>query len=227
MFVAPTEPPPFSELGVVTSLPEEYGADFYWESELGKVGIQRKVFPGDFLSSIHDGRLNREYSQMQSLDIRVLLLEGRGRWSSSGALIESYGRQESRRLWTLEQQRNYLASVQIFKGVTIQQSENKDDTTKFLLSFKNWTMKKEHLGLERRPAAQADSFWADISNRDFQRYLLQSFPIIGPKLAEAILDELGMIFHLDVTYEQLLTVRGIGPGRAKKIMDVFHKLEPQ
>lgn len=228
MFVAPTEPTIFTELGVVSSKPEEYGADFMWDSELGLVGVQRKQFPGDFLASIHDGRLNREYQQMQGLDIAVLLLEGRGRWSANGHLIEDYGnKREPKRRWTRSQHRNYLASVQTFKNVQVQQSESKADTVVFLTHFKAWSMQKEHQGLLVRPAAQASGYWAQISNRDFQRHLLQGLPFIGPKLANAILDKLGMIFKLGVTFEDLLEVPGIGPGRAKKIMDVFNVLEPE
>lgn len=222
MFIAPTEPQPFPELGVVSVMPEEYGADFMWESELGRVGVQRKVFPGDFLASMHDGRLNREYQQMQALEVPVLVLEGRGRWSNSGQLIENVN--GLKRMWDIDQHRNYLTSVQLLKGVTVLTADNKQDTVRLLENLKIWSMKPEHLSLEIRPAAQG-GYWADISNRDFQRHLLMGLPFIGPKLADAILEKLGMIFRLNVSYEELLEVDGIGPGRAKKIMDVFMKLE--
>jgi ERCC4-type nuclease len=228
IYVSPAEPHRFHHLGVVSSEPEEAGVDFLWSSNMGMVGVQRKQFPGDFLASIHDGRLNREYLQMNNaLDVKVLLLEGKGNWTSGGELIEQWGGRDRqrRRQWNRTTHRNYLASIQIIKGITVQQTESMADTEQFLQDFKKWTNKEEHLGLEVRPAAQAASYWANISNRDFQRYLLQSLPIIGPKLAEAILDHLGQIFHLDVTVEELMEVPGIGPGRAQKIYDVFHKLE--
>lgn len=227
MFVSGAEPSLFHDLGVVSNLPEDYGADFLWESKMGLVGVQRKQFPGDFLASIHDGRLNKEYLQMQGLDVRVLVLEGKGNWTTDGKLVEQWGRndQQRRRLWDKTQHRNYLASVQIFKGVVIEQTDRMSDTVEFITKFHEWTNKDEHMGLEVRPAAQAANYWANISNRDFQRYWLQSLPFIGPKLGDRILDTLGLIFELKVTYEELLTVRGIGPGRAQKIMDVFEKLE--
>lgn len=228
ILVSPQEPNSMYELGEVDTLPEEFGCDFMWEAKMGKVGIQRKQFPGDFLASIHDGRLNKEYLQMQGLDVKVLLLEGRGKWTNDGVLIEQWGFQgdkSRRRLWDKTQHRNYLSSVQILKGVAVHQSEGMRDTRDFIKDMFIWTMKDEHLSLETRPAAQAASYWAEISNRDYQRYLLMSLPIIGPKLADAILDTLGQIFTIHVSYEDLLEVPGIGPGRARGIMDVFEKLE--
>lgn len=222
ILVSPQEPSQFYVLGDVDPLPEEFGVDFMWESPMGKVGVQRKAFPGDFLSSIHDGRLNREYLQMQGLAVRVLMIEGRGRWSNDGVLIEQYGQ---KRMWTRSSHRRYLASVQLFRGVTVEQTEDQRDSVDFIKDFFIWTQKEEHLGLEGRPAAQAGDFWGKISSRDYYRYLLQSFPIIGPKIAENIIQQLGQIFKLDVTYEELLEVDGIGPTRAQKIIDVFGRHE--
>lgn len=226
ILVSPAEPKTLWKLGDVDPLPEEFGVDFMWASPLGKVGVQRKQFPGDFLASVHDGRLNTEYLQMQALDVRVLLIEGEGKWSMDGELIESWGahdRQRQRR-WNRTTHRNYLSSVQIFKGVTVQHSKGLQDTERFIKDFFIWSQKADHIGLDARPAAQAMGYWANISNEDYQRYLLQSLPIIGPKLAQAILDHLGQIFTINVTYEQLLEVPGIGPSRATRIMDVFKKV---
>jgi len=227
MLVSPAEPARFYNLGEVSSGPEECGVDFMWKSKMGLVGVQRKQFPGDFLASIHDGRLNREFLQMSALDIKVLAIEGRGNWTSDGELIEQWGGKDKlrRRQWNRTTHRNYLASIQILKGIVVQQTENMQDTHSFLEDFQAWTNKEEHLALEVRPAAKPANYWDEISNRDFQRYLLQSLPIIGPKLAEAILDHLGQIFHLDVTVEELLEVPGIGPERARRIYEVFHKME--
>lgn len=227
IYISPAEPKMFWVLGEISEEPEQAGVDFMWSSPMGMVGVQRKQFPGDFLASVHDGRLNREYLQMDAaLDIKVLMLEGKGNWTVDGELIESWGHrgdQQRRRQWNQTTHRNYLSSVQIIKGVTVQQSQNMHDSMSFIKEFFIWTQKKEHTALDVRPAAQAQGYWDSLSNRDFQRYWLQSMPIIGPKLANNILDHLGFPFSIHVTKEDLMEVEGIGEVRASRIMDMFEK----
>lgn len=219
MFISPTEPEVLRDIGVTSSQPEEYGVDVLWQSKLGLVGIQRKEFPNDFLASVHDGRLNREYAMMKSLDVAVLLLEGKGQWTSEGRLIR--GHNGKRHAWDRTQHRNYLASVQL-RGVQVQTTDNIRDTIKFVQDLRRWSSKDHHLGLDTRPAARGTQ-WGSIENDDYVKYLYMSLPGIGPVQADALLQHLGMIFRLDVGEEELQTVPGIGKGRAKKIVRVFRK----
>lgn len=221
MFISPTEPEVFKALGVVSLTPEEYGADILWQSKLGLVGVQRKEFPNDFLASVHDGRLNREYAQMKALDVAVLMLEGRPRWTLGDQLIRD--RNGKRNAWTKQQHRNYLTSVQM-RGIQVHWTEDKQDSVKFLQGFHHWTEKADHSSLDHRPAA-ARSDWGTISNEDYVRYLYQSLPGINTVLANAIMQTLGVIFRLEVTEEELMTVPGIGKGRAKNIVKVFRKVK--
>jgi ERCC4-type nuclease len=221
----------FHDMGVVSNLPEEYGADFFWESPMGKVGVQRKAFPGDWRASMADGRLNRELLQMQALDVRVLVIEGeqRAKWSLGGNLMEQFTAQR----YTKEQHRNLQASIGIHRGVVIEHTNDTRDTRTFIEDFKAWTMKDEHHALDMRPAAKPkDStgagFWDVVGNRDFQRYFLMSFYFIGPKRADAILDHFhGLPFQLTCSFEELCEIPGFGPVLAKRFMDVFNHYEPE
>ena len=65
MFISPTEPKRLGDTGVVSLTPEEYGVDVLFQTELGLVGVQRKVFPGEFLASVHEGWINKEDAQMR------------------------------------------------------------------------------------------------------------------------------------------------------------------
>jgi ERCC4-type nuclease len=217
MFIAPTEPPQLRALGVCTLMPEQYGVDIMWNSELGLIGIQRKVFPGDFLASVHDGRLNKEYQQMKALDVAILLLEGRDHWTTEGQLIRD--RNGKRTSWSRTQHRNYLASVQL-RGIQLATTESLPDTINYIGDMRVWTNKGEHHGLDIRPAAKGDG-WGKVTNADYQRHLIQGLPGIGPKQAEALLQHLGMIFSLRVTEEELMEVPGIGRRRATAIRKVF------
>lgn len=219
LFIAPTEPHDLKAIGISTLLPEQYGVDIYWESELGKCGIQRKRFPDDFLASVFDGRLAREYAMMKELDLAVLLLEGKGQWTTDGTLIRPIN--GKRWGWTLTQHRNYLASVQL-RGIQVHTSQSLRDTASFIHDMCVWSNKPGHQGLDNRPGPRGSGgYWGDITNEDYQLHMLQGLPGVSGILARAILDTIGFPFGLNVTMEQLMSVPGIGKGKAAKIMKVF------
>lgn len=223
VFISPTEPPTIKELGVVSSMPERYGVDIMWNSKLGTIGVQRKVFPGDFLASMTDGRLTLEFNQMKQLDMAVLLLEGKPQWTTEGELVGSFGRgrQQRQYTWSRNQHRNYLTSVQM-RNVYVQTSDSISDTVTYIRSMRMWSDKGDHSSLDRRPTniPQADP-WGGVTNADYVRWLYQSLPGVGPRQASLIWEKLGVIFRLVVDAEDLQTVPGIGKGRAKKIVEVF------
>ena len=71
LLVAPTEPPQLKKLGKVSSVPESYGLDYMFITHNSLIsGVQRKQFPGDFTSSLNDGRLGKEIVQMGPLGDR-------------------------------------------------------------------------------------------------------------------------------------------------------------
>lgn len=217
MFVAPTEPAQFKPLGISSMIPEDYGVDFLWQSSLGLVGVQRKQFPSDFLASVHDGRLNREYSMMKELDFAVLMLEGQARFTTEGLLIRD--RSDKRNPWTRAQHRNYLHSVQL-RGVQIAYTDSIGDSCQYLLDLQVWTDKVDHHSLDTRPGPTG-SGWARVTNRDYQLHVIQGLPGIGPKQAKAIIDTIGFPFGLYVGVEELMTVPGIGRKKAEQILRVF------
>ena len=219
MFISPTEPKALHDLGVISNLPEDYGVDIMWSSKLGTVGVQRKVFPSDFLSSMKDGRLTKEYLQMKGLDLAILLLEGKPNWTTDGELYGSYGNTGRSYAWSRTQHRNYLTSVQL-RGIQIQTSDSITDTIDYLNGLRLWTDKGDHSSLDRRPsgATSSDTYYR-ISNPDYVRWWYQSLPRVGPRQASVIYDKLGVIFGLTVTEEDL--IMAVGPALAKRIVEVF------
>lgn len=222
MLIAPTEPKALMALGACSSTPEDYGADILWTSELGLVGVQRKVFPGDFLKSVHDGRLYKEYQQMKGLDLAVLLLEGHGKWTTEGRLIKDHG--DVRYGWSKEQHRHYLTSVQL-RGIVVLQSQGLGDTIDFLQAFREWTDKGDHESLNRRPGPEAEIWGSALSDRDYILHMIQSLPKVGPKKARALLDTWGNPFDIKLTEEQIASTPGFGKVLAKKIARLFDASE--
>lgn len=219
MFVAPTEPPLLRDIGVTSLAPEEYGVDIMWESNLGKVGVQRKKFPDDFLASVNDGRLNREYAMMKGLDLAFLLLEGRAQWTTEGNLIRTSG--NKRYQWSRSQHRRYLASVQL-QGVHVIYTDSLTDTIAYVGELQAWSDKDDHTGLLTRPGPASSDRWGRHTSRDYQSHVLQSVPGIGPKQAGAILDHFGGLpIRITASVEELMTIPGIGKGRAEKLLNTF------
>lgn len=215
MRVSPTEPPLIKTLGEVSQEPEQYGVDILWRSRLGTVGVQRKQFPGDFLSSVYDGRLNKEFAQMRSLDLAVLLLEGREQFTTEGKLISDFGGHK----WTQDQHNNYLASVQL-RGVHVHHTTNSQATVQTVRSLEMWSNKTDHSGLDYRNAVPRPDLW-ERTPEDTQLYVLQGFPDTGPKRARAVMDSVGFPFRLTVPYEVLREIPGIGDVWINKLKRVM------
>lgn len=229
MFISPSEPPMIQAIGIVSPLPEQYGVDILWNSRLGMIGIQRKQFPSDFLASTQDGRLNREYLQMKQLDIAMLLIEGIPRWTLEGELIGDTHRGKRSYSWSRVQHRDYIASVQM-RGIQVHSSDSLTDTVDFVNGLRVWSDKRDHHSLDQRPdksgrlkeAAEQDDVWGSISSSSYIQYLYQSLPGVGPAKAGAIYRQLGMIFRLTVSQEELEMVPGMGKRGASMIVEMFN-----
>ncbi len=210
LVIAPTEPPSFKAIADVISMaPERMGVDAMWATKnWGMVGVQRKEF-GDLLASVADGRLAREVAQMQRLGLAVLVIEGRPRWTADGELVDRFRR------WSKSSHRGLVRSVQS-KGVWVETSENTADTIEAVQDMIKWTAKDRHGSLDRRP--KPTGAWGQASERDFALHLLQGIDGIGPVVAEAILDRFNnqVPWMWTCTFEELLTVPGLGPKTAEK-----------
>lgn len=215
MFISPSEPEELRTIGMSSPLPETHGVDIMWLSRVGLVGVQRKEFPGDFLGSVQDGRLAQQISQMQGLDVAVLLLEGAPVWTSEGKLMQEWGRS-----WSRDTHRRYLWGVRA-RGVWVEDSVDLADTISVVSKLEEWS-NAEHTSLDTRPGAGTGTWGFKATNRDWQKWFLQGVPGIGPELAEAILDKFGRVpMGLDVADEELLEVPGIGPKRVKRMRELL------
>lgn len=209
--ISPTEPSRLKAIGKTSRTHEtEYGVDIWWCAKGKTFGIQRKEM-GDFLSSIHDGRLKTDRAKMRRLDHPILLLEGKPKWSLDGQLISSgYGQS-----WSRTQHRNYLLSVQN-DGIMVEFTDDLNDTILRVQEMHRWSFKDHDSG---RGRLKPVSSWGKAGHRDFQIHVLTSFDRIGPSVAERILDHFGGL-PLQWTCDQseLDKIPGIGPVRAKALM---------
>lgn len=212
LYISAAEPKSLQGLGTYSPLPESYGADFLIICPVGLVGVQRKEIH-DLIASRADGRLERELLQMKHLDIAILLVEGRLKWTSDGALSTS------RSSWTRSMHNGLLFSVQS-TGIWVNSSESLTESREYLSHLEHWFQKSKHAGLNTRPKPTTQ--WGSRNDRDWGIHLLQSFDGIGPEVAGRIFDKYGVPFEWSIGVEDLLTVDGVGPKRATKMIAAFH-----
>lgn len=212
MLVSPAEPKPLRDLGQSSAVPERYGADFLFPSPVfGSIGIQRKEL-ADFVASNYDDRLDRELSQMKALGLGVLLLEGRARFTEDGMAMWT------RTKWSVAMHRGRLWSIQN-EGVWVDSVESMAETIEWLELFQKWTAKARH-GKRNRKGPRDE--WGKSKNADWGCHLLQGFDGIGYETAKALVDAFGGVpLQWSVTEKELLAVKGIGKGRARKLMEAL------
>jgi len=198
---------------IISSLPEERGADILIYTKQGLLGIQRKEVPNDFLSSITDGRIARETSLLpKGCKFCLLLLEGRFKYWPDGRI--AIGRKEPSR-FTKTQVQGLLFDTKYVKGVDYDYTEDLDDTIFYIKTVAQWMNRGKHLGLFSRPGGPKGT-WAIPTVEETHSWLLQGFEGIGPALADAIIEHFGQIpLTWTCSLKELIKVPRLSAKRAK------------
>lgn len=211
MLCSPTEPIRLKALGKSSSIPERYGCDYLIISHGKRTGIQRKEFPGDFISSVADGRLYELVREMSKLDRAVLIVEGYGKWMDNGMLDFPHANM------TRQQFHGLVFSLTFEWGIEVWQNGGLDETKTMLKDLDAWCQKREHTSLNTRPGPKRDG-WGIEEPRHRAIHILQSFSGIGPEMAGRIYDHFGMVpLGWTIGMEELMQVKGVGKKRAETI----------
>ena len=213
MLISPTEPSALRDLGTTSILTEKYGADILMLAKTVRIGVQRKQFPNDLMASLADGRLYDQIRKMGALNHAVLLLEGRGKWTSDGTLIHQTS-------FTRDQLHGLIMSFSFEFGIQVIQVRDMGETCQFLTNMEKWVHKPSHTSLLRRPGPSKDS-WNEKSERMNGIHLIQSFPGVGPTLAARVYDHYGRVpmhWDEDVVFED---VPGIGKEKARQLREAL------
>jgi len=218
ILIAPTEPKPIlrliTDLGheaIVSSQPEQRGADYLMVGQLGFVAVQRKE-QGDLLSSVADGRLQREVSLLRYEPVPILIVEGWPAFTSDGQHLE-------RPNWTKAGFRNLLRSVKD-EGVQVEYTDDLADTAAALVEIQERWQKSAHTSLLTRPKRiRTDSFGRKRSE-DKAAWALMGFSDgIGPVLARRIVEKFGGLPLLwTCSLEELCEVEGVGKKKAGDLL---------
>lgn len=206
LLVSPTEPRDLRELGKISGLVERFGCDFLYPKL--RLGIQRKELR-DLIASLGD-RLGEQMARMRPLKYRALILEGAGRWTSDGVLMDGYVD------FTRDQLFGLCATITLEWGVGVFYTKDMQDTMVCVAELGRWAAKPRHHSLQRRRKVVGE--WGDPSDEQFGCFILQSWPGIGPGKAEAIFRRWGLPLAWTLTAEQLAETPGIGLKTATRII---------
>lgn len=224
LFVSSTERPTFTNHlppHTLSTLPERFGCDVLWsvqrDGQAEWWGVQRKELK-DFIASVLDGRLAKEIGQMKQTAFPLVMIEGEVRFTSEGILIwNQWGQEVTRQQWMGMQW-----SLQR-QGVAVQMTRTARDTAMAIASLMSWSAKDRHSSMTRRPSAVGT--WGTPTNREFGEHLLMGLPGVGPDLASRIYEQFGRVpWTWTVTEKELQSVKGIGKGKARQMIDALPSL---
>lgn len=201
---------------ILSSLPEEKGADVLIYSKAGLYGAQRKEIPHDFLSSFGDGRLTRETTLLsKSCKFYEMIGEGRFRYYPDGKVALDMKEPSH---YTRKQVDGIIFDIRWVKGIPIHYTEDIADTAQYLRWMADRLNKKEHMALLKRPSVQSD--WYVPSDEEIQEWVLQSWVGIGPATAKKIISHFGQIpLKWTCSYEQLCQISGLSKKKAQEMIE--------
>lgn len=212
------------EEAITSSVPEQKGADVLIYSKYGLAGLQRKEVPHDFIASFIDGRMTRETTLLgHHCQFRRLICEGKFRYYPDKTLVMD---KHAPSRFTRKQVRGMLNDVSLVKGIQIEYTEDIYDTVEYIRSLVDFVGQGKHLGLYTRPSAKGA--WYVPTARDIYLWLLQSFPGIGPALADNIVNKFGEIpLAWTCTLEELMSVPRLSKERARVMYNALPKTHPE
>ncbi len=205
---------------ITSPIPESKGADILIYSIHGSIGIQRKEVPNDFISSFTDGRMTRATSLLQqNCKFTRMVCEGTIRYWPDGTVHIGMTRGGKRipSRWTRKHIHGMLNDIEFIKGIMIRWTSDIDDTVLYIRSLMSFLAASKHTGLYTRPSAKG--VWFVPKAKDIHLWLLQSFPGIGPTIADNIVQHFGGKIPLDWTcsQEELASVSGLSKARAAEV----------
>lgn len=113
--------------------------------------------------------------------------------------------------------RGVLAAITVDLGVSILFTRDEEDTAQMILVL---ARREESEGGDRKVPLRKDS--RSISHQ--QENIIASFPDIGLKNARLLLEHFGSVRGvIDADFSELVKVKGIGEGRARRIFDLAGK----
>ena len=190
--------------------------DMLLYTESGKVGIERKQCPGDLLSSVTDGRLNREILSMrEECDISVVLLHGIIRYNRNGTV--RLGKRTSYH-WTDKGMRNLFRTIQYVEGCYLEHAKNSGELVQVVHALQEYFDKKDHTSLKSRPRIQTS--WIVPSHGERVIHFYNGLPGVGINGAKKIYDRFPFPMQLySASIEEIIEIPRVGRALATGVFN--------
>jgi len=221
ILLSPSETELAKELGedaITSVVPEQRGADIVIFSKNAGFFFQRKGVPGDFISSIEDGRMARATSLLsKQAGFNRLILEGKFKYWPDGKLFIS---RKVRSRWSEAQIIGILFDIEFVKGIPLTWTSDIEDTARYLRRLVVWAERSTHTGLYTRPSVKGA--WGVPTIEDVQLWLLQGFQGVGVQTASSIVEHFGRVpLSWSCTFNELCEVKGLSHKRAEKMWETL------
>jgi DNA excision repair protein ERCC-4 len=165
-----------------------------------EIVIERKSI-SDYMKSIYDGRLfDQAYRMVSTYSLPILIIEG-----GFVSYKDKYKFNSS------------LASLLVKYGIRVVMTQGPSDTADLIyyIAKKIHSSKGQFIVVHKKPKLS--------DPREWQLYIAQSLPNIGPKLASRLLEHFGSIEKIvNASISELANVPGIGEKRAIEIYKILH-----
>ncbi len=169
---------------------------------IGKTIIERKTIT-DFISSMLNKRMIEQLTQMQKYRNKLLIIEG--------DMENLYpGKNESR--LNPNAIRGFILSIIFNYNTNIIFAQDYKDTTSYLITLAKQTIKpKTEISMHSR---------IPKTLKEQKKYILESFPNIGPKKAKRLLEKFKTLNHIfNASEEELKEVLKNKTGNFKNLLD--------
>ncbi len=168
------------------------------------VCVERKTTK-DFLDSILDGRLFKQLIDLhQNYSKPLIILEG-----NINDLFNLRNLQKSSIIGA-------LTSIALNYQIPILTTKDAEETAQYLLNI----AKREQQGIDKEIKLRMGKKGLTLS--DQQQFIIEGLPLVGPTLAQNMLDEFKTIKNIvNATEEELQNVANLGKLKAKKIRKIL------